>query len=118
MKQKKEHWKQLISLILVIVMLQVLFANLKKKFQSSASSENTLFTLNVPKRITSVPHVVAAAHKHNLSSNALNDVVTGLTEDCRADVNDFIISASTTRKARRTARSNEFELTKNKFYPI
>ena len=77
--------------------------------ETSVSSKNAFITLNVPRRITSLPQVVAAADKHKLSSNALNDVLAGLIKDSGCDVNDFIISASTTRRARQTARSNEFE---------
>ena len=82
--------------------------------ETGASSKNTFITLNVP-RITSIPQGVAAADRHKVSSNALNDVVTGLIKDGGGDVNDFITSARTTRRARQTARSNEFEHTKNKF---
>ena len=56
-KKKKEHWKQLVPLILVIVMLQVLFANLKMKSQglvhplkilhhSQRAKKNYFFTLS------------------------------------------------------------------------
>ena len=83
--------------------------------ETSASSQNAFITLNVPRRFTSLPQVVAAADRHKLSSNALNGVLTGLIKDSGGDVNDFIISASTTRGARQTARSNEFEHIKNKF---
>ena len=76
--------------------------------ETSASSKNAFITFNVPRRITSLPQIVAAADRHKLSCNALNDVLTGLIKDSRGDVNDFIISASTTRRARQTARSNEF----------
>ena len=69
----------------------------------------------MPWRITSLPQVDTAADRHKLSSNALNDVLTGLIKDSGGDVNDFIISTSTTRRARQTARSNEFEHIKNKF---
>ena len=83
--------------------------------ETSASFKNAFITLYVPRRITSLPQVVAAADRHKLSSNALNDVLTGLIKGSGGDVNDFIISASTTRRARQTARSNEFEHIKNKF---
>ena len=82
--------------------------------ETSASSKNIFITLDVPRRITSLPQVVAAADRHKLSSNALNDDLTGLIKDSGGDVNDFIISASTTRRARETARGNEFKHIKNK----
>ena len=83
--------------------------------KTSASSKNAFIILNVPRRITSLPQVVAAADRPKLSSNALNDVLTGLIKDSGGNVNDFMISASITRRARQTARSNEFEHIKNKF---
>ena len=68
----------------------------------------------MPRRITSLPQVVAAADRRKLSSNVLNDVLTGLIKDSEDDVNDFIINTITARRARQTARSNEFEQIKNK----
>ena len=73
--------------------------------ETSASSKNIFITLDVPRRITSLPQVVAAADRHTLS---------GLIKDITGDVNDLIINASTTRRARETARGNEFKHIKNK----
>ena len=51
--------------------------------ETSASSKNAFITFNVPRRIASLPQVVAAADRHKLSSNALNDVLTGLIKDSK-----------------------------------
>ena len=79
------------------------------------SAKKSFVTLNVPKKITSLPQVVAAADRHKLSSNALNDVLSALIKDSGGDVNDFILSTSTTLRFRKVARSKEFQLIQSKF---
>ena len=65
---------------------------------------------------SSLPAFSVKPEQQGRSSPArVTTTTTGLIKDSEGDVNDFIISTSTTRRARQTARSNELEHTKNKF---
>ena len=67
------------------------------------------------KELTRSLQVVGAANRHKLFSSALNDVLAALIKDSGCYVNDFIMSASTTRRAGQTARGNKLQITINTF---
>ena len=52
-----------------------------KDVLESISVKPSFVTLEVPQKITSTPQVVAAADRHKLSSNALNDIVCSVITD-------------------------------------
>ena len=72
-------------------------------------------TLNVPRQISALPQVVEAADRHKLSSNAVNDVLAALIRDCGGDVDDFVLSKSTTLRMRRNVRLSQFESVRRSF---
>ena len=59
-----------------------------------------------PRRISALPQVVAIADWHKLSNNAGNDVLAALMRDCNRNVDDFVLSTSTTLRARKFVCSN------------
>jgi len=65
-----------------------------------------------------MPQVVAAADRHKLSSNALNDVVSSVIKESGGDVNDFVLSTSTTLRARKSVRNQQFQHIKSQYAAI
>ena len=74
----------------------------------SIITKSQYVTLQVPRQIATLPQVVSAADRHKMSSNALNDVLSSLIKECNGNVNDFILSTSSTLRARQATRSQEF----------
>lgn len=71
--------------------------------------------LNVPRRIIFSPSVILAADRHKISSNALNDIVAALIRESNGNVDDFVLSKTSTLRARKKQRSEQFQLIKAKF---
>lgn len=83
--------------------------------EENAPSRSKFVSLNIPRQITGLPHVIQAADRHKVSSNALNDILASLIRDCGGDINDFVVSKATTLRKRRISRSNQFETIKQTF---
>jgi len=80
------------------------------QFQSqlATTSKPDFVKLYVPKRIATASQVVAAADRHRISSNALNDVLAAVIRESDGDVNDFILSKASTLRGRKQVRQSEF----------
>ena len=83
--------------------------------ESATTSKRKYVTLNVPRHVTSLPQVVEAADRHKLSNNAVNDILAALIRDCGCDLNDFVLSKSTTLRMRQVALSSRFDDVKRYF---
>ena len=82
---------------------------------SNITAKPQSVSLEVPRQITKLPQSIAAADRHKISSNALNDVLAALIRECHGNVNDFVLSTSTTLRSRQVVRSTEFEKIKEDF---
>lgn len=51
-------------------------------------NENTFILLQMPRRISSLPKVIAAADRHKVSRKALNDIYATLIRECSGIVDD------------------------------
>jgi len=71
--------------------------------------------LKIPRKIANSPEVVAAIDRHKLSPNAFNDVFAAIVRASGGDLNDFIISSSTTSRAAKSVRKKTFEKVKTDF---
>ena len=81
-------------------MLHQILHDVPESSTSHISVKLLFITLEVPRKITSMPQVVAAAVRHKLSSNALNDIVFSVIQESEGDVNNFVLNTSTTLRAR------------------
>ena len=55
-----------------------------------------------------MPDVVAAADRHRLSNNALNDALAAVIRGSGGDVNHFILSKASTLRGRQNVLELEF----------
>ena len=81
----------------------------------ATTSQQDFVRLNDPKRIAAASQVVAAADKHRISSNALNDILAAFIRESDGDVNDFILSEASTLRGRKKVRELEFSKIKKNF---
>ena len=81
----------------------------------ATTSQQDFVRLNVPKRIAAASQVVAAADRHRISSNALNDILAAFIRESDGDVNDFILSKASTLRGRKEVRELEFNKIKQNF---
>ena len=81
----------------------------------ATTSQQDFVGLNVPKRIAAASQVVAAADRHRISSNALNDILAAFIRESDGDVNDFILSKASTLRGRKEVRELEFNKIKQNF---
>ena len=84
----------------------------------ATTSQQDFVRLNVPKRIAAAFQVVAAADRHRISSNALNDSLAAFIRESDGDVNDFILSKASTLRVRKEVRKLEFNKIKQNFKSI
>ena len=116
--KKKCATLSLLSLVLTLQALSTSNSTDEEEYAGCSSQIQTTLSyvsLKVPRRIAALPQVVAAADRHKLSSNALNDVLASLIRECNGNVQDFILSTSSTLRARQLVRSKQFENIKQDF---
>ena len=65
--------------------------------------------LKVPQKILSTPKVIAAVDRHKLSSNAFDDVFAAIVRASGGNLNNFVISTSTTSRANKNVRTKMFQ---------
>ena len=81
---------------------------------TATTSQQDFVRFNVPKRIATASQVVAAADRHRISNNALNDILVAFIRESDGDVNDFVLSKASTLRGRKEVRELEFnEIEKN-----
>ena len=81
--------------------------------ETAGASRQDFVKLYVPKRIATTSQVVSAAERHQISSNALNDVLATIIRESNGDVNEFVLSKASMLRGRKQARHSEFEKIKN-----
>ena len=82
--------------------------------------------LKVPRKILNSPDRAAAVDRHKLSPNAFNNVFASIVSASGGDVNDFVLSTSTSSRTIKKVRTEMFdrvktdfkELVKNEFVSI
>ena len=96
-------------------MLHQILQDVPKSSTPGIFVKPSFVTLELPRKITSMPQVAAAAERPQLSSNASVSIVCSVIKDSGSDVNDFILSTNTTRRARKKFAISNFNILNSHF---